>query len=330
MAHWIFVFNRESVGNFAINLNFIRRERNMQKANKTKHYGKLFTILLLISGIFFAKSTANAEENKNWLDTYEEMRNEMEQEAKDIVQKEISKKEKKDVAEEDLGTLLASCDIENAIPLWQMPYDFRMIADYKKNDGDFSKFITWNNEWYIPAQTMSGTYASIYTQKEGTKYEVYGIYLGDDSIYAADDMESIKSIVKQNFGDDAADVRIINLPFYEMNLIYVKNIENNEFIMPYEARLTNVIETIGGETGKVYELSDFIQEMDDHFEEYTEQELRTIASQESAGGKPELKLKTSPEKENNFIFSIVIAGILLIICIFAVIYTTKRMRRDTK
>lgn len=292
-------------------------EGEYEKKNKTKYCGKFLVIVLLLSSILVTKFATGAEENKSWPDTYEEMRNEMEQEAKDIVQKEISTKEKKDVAKEDLGMLLASCDMENAIPLWDMPYDFKMIADYKKYDGDFSRLITWNNKWYIPAQTMAGTYATIFLQKEDTKYEVYGIFLGDDSVYAADDMQSIKSMIRQNFGDDIADVKTIYLPFYNMNLIYVQDADNNEYVMPYEARLTTVLETIGGEEGKVYELSDYIKEMDNHFEEYTEEELRALAEQGVyGGGKPELKLKTPPDKKSIalLIFGVIIVSILLILC----------------
>ena len=259
----------------------------MKKPNKTKHCGKILVILLLLSSILVTKSAASAKENKIWLDTYEEMCSEMEQEAKDIVQKEISTKEKKDVAKEDLGMQLASCDMENAIPLWDMPYDFRMIADYKKYDGDFSKLIIWKNKWYIPAQTMAGTYASIFLQKEDTKYEVYGIFFGEDCVYAADDMQSIKSMIRQNFGDDIADVKTIYLPFYNMNLIYVQDADNKEYVMPYEATFTTVLETIGGEEGKVYELSDYIKEIDNHFEEYTEVELIAISEQGLCGGNPE-------------------------------------------
>ena len=109
---------------------------------------------------------------------------------------------------------------------------------------------------------MAGTYASIYIQKEGTKYEVYGTYLGDDYIYVADDMDSIKSIIKQDFDDDIVDVKTVNLPFYEMNLIYVKDAKDNEYVIPYEApyssQLTPVLETIGKEEGKVLLFADDI------------------------------------------------------------------------
>ena len=302
----------------------------MKKPNKTKHCGKILVILLLLSSILVTKSAASAKENKIWLDTYEEMCSEMEQEAKDIVQKEISTKEKKDVAKEDLGMQLASCDMENAIPLWDMPYDFRMIADYKKYDGDFSKLIIWKNKWYIPAQTMAGTYASIFLQKEDTKYEVYGIFFGEDCVYAADDMQSIKSMIRQNFGDDIADVKTIYLPFYNMNLIYVQDADNKEDVMPYEATFTTVLETIGGEEGKVYELSDYIKEIDNHFEEYTEEELRAIAEQGLFGGNPELKLKTPLDRWKYLIlFSVIIVCILLIICIFVIRKKGMENRKDT-
>lgn len=266
-----------------------------------KYYGTMLITMLFLSGALVSKSTASAAEDKNWLDVYEEMRSEMEQEAKDIIQREISTEAKKDVAKEDLGTLLESCDIKNAIPLWDMPNDFQMIADYKKYDGDFSKLITWNNAWYIPAQTMAGTYASIYIQKEGTKYEVYGTYLGDDYIYVADDMDSIKSIIKQDFDDDIVDVKTVNLPFYEMNLIYVKDAKDNEYVIPYEApyssQLTPVLETIGKEEGKVYELSEYIQGMDNFIEEYTEKELRTLVSEMGYGGRVQLRLKVPSDKK---------------------------------
>ncbi len=180
---------------------------------------------------------------------------------------------------------------------------------------------------------MAGTYASIYIQKEGTKYEVYGTYLGDDYIYVADDMDSIKSIIKQDFDDDIVDVKTVNLPFYEMNLIYVKDAKDNEYVIPYEApyssQLTPVLETIGKEEGKVYELSEYIQGMDNFIEEHTEKELRTLVSEMGYGGRVQLRLKVPSDKKNNYVSIIVISivSILLIICTFLFLLR-RRMRRD--
>ena len=306
-----------------------QEKQNMKKADKVNHHKKLLIILLFLGGILVTKSTTSAAKDNNWLDIYEEMRCEMEEETTDLLQKEISSKSKEEVDKDNWWTTLVSYDIKNAIPVWKIEYDFQMIADYKKYDKDFSKLVTWNNMWCIPAKTMDNADVTIIIYKEGQQYKRSGIYLDEDNIYVAESMETIKSIVKQNFEDNVSDVKTIYLPFYDMNLLYIKDVDGKEYIMPYESRLTTVIEVIGGESGQVYELSDFIQEMDNHFEEYTEKELKTIASQGLLGGRPELKLKTPPTEKNNHLFlisSLIIVSILLIVA--AVIMIVKRTRKQ--
>lgn len=72
-----------------------QEKQNMKKADKVNHHKKLLIILLFLGGILVTKSTTSAAKDNNWLDTYEEMRCEMEEETTDLLQKEISSKAKK-------------------------------------------------------------------------------------------------------------------------------------------------------------------------------------------------------------------------------------------
>ena len=235
-------------------------------------------------------ASANAETKPDWEISYEEMRTEMEQESKSVLEQEITLKTKEEVSEEEQGMTLVSYDIKNAIPVWSLDCDVTMIADYKEQDGEFSKILKWENKWYIPAVTAVGSHASIFLQKEEGAYHVYGIFFDEDEVYAAETMEEIASTITEKVGTDVVSVKTVSVPFYLMNLLYVQKENGEDFILPYEAGKSNVIENIKGESGKVYEAEDFIEDMDRTYDEYTKEEIKEMAAKKTLGGVyPKLK-----------------------------------------
>lgn len=227
---------------------------------------------------------ASAESKPDWEVSYEEMRMEMEQESKTVLGQEIKLKEKEKVSEEEQGTALVSYDIKNAIPVWSLESDITMIADYKEQDEDFSNLLKWENKWYIPAVTASGSHASIFLQKEEGTYHVYGTFFDEDEVYAAEKMEEIASTVSGKVGTDVVSVKTVSVPFYLMNLVYVQKENGEELVLPYEAGSSNVLENIQEDSGEVYEAEDFIKDMDRTYEEYTKEEIEAIREKNTLGG----------------------------------------------
>jgi hypothetical protein len=232
-----------------------------------------------------------------WKDSYEQMRVEVEQNAQTVLEKEIADKDRTDVDDEDKGIILTSYDIKNAIPVWSLKCDATMLADYKAQNNDFSKIIQWENKWYVPAVTMSGSQASIFLQKEDGEYKVYGTFFDEDEIYIADTMDEIKLIVDKKVGKNAVSVKIISIPFYNMNLLYVQDSSGKEFVIPYEAVGANVLENIDEQAGKVYSITDFIADMERSYDEYTIDEMKEISAQKTLGGGIQPKLKPVRDRE---------------------------------
>lgn len=272
---------------------------------------------------------ASAETKPDWEISYEEMRTEMEQESKTVLEQEITLKTKEEVSEEEQGMTLASYDIKNAIPVWSLDCDATMIADFKEQDGELSKILKWENKWYIPAVTVAGSHASIFLQKEEGTYHVYGIFFDEDEVYAAETMEEIASTVSKKVGTDVVSVKTVSVPFYLMNLLYVQKENGEDFILPYEAGSSNVIENIKGDSGKVYEAEDFIEDMDRTYEEYTKEEIKEMAAKKTYGGVyPKLKpLSENGSGINNLVWIIFGCGGILVASIVILLVRRRRIGR---
>lgn len=268
-----------------------------------------------------------AQTKSDWKVSYEEMRAEMEKESRDVLEEEITDKTKEEVSEEDWDTALISYDIKNAIPVWSLESDFTMIADYKKNKRDFSKLIKWENKWYIPAVTMAESDAHIFLQKEEGAYHVYGVFFDNTEVYAADTMDEIKSIVDEEVGTDVVSVKIVSIPFYYMNLLYVQKGNGKEFVLPYEAGNSNVLENLDTEAGTVYKVADFMADMDRTYDEYTEEELKEISAKKTYGGFLQPKLKSVQERDSGIVGSkiFIIFGIGgIIVAVLAILWVKRR------
>lgn len=178
---------------------------------------------------------------------------------------------------EDASTSLKLFDIDNAIPMCTLSSDVTMLADYHKHHDDFSKLIQWNNRWYIPATTMTGGYASILLQKEKDGYQVYARYFGDDEVYIADTGHEINDKIKKEFKNTEIEkIQNISVPFYKMNLIYIRQSDGKEKIIPYQAFGAATLDDINEEGGRVYSVDCFISDMESAYDEYTEKELAQI------------------------------------------------------
>ena len=139
-----------------------------------------------------------------------------------VLKKEITFNDK-DVSEEEKAITIKSYDINNAVPMWTLSSDMTMIADYHKNNNSLSGLIKWIDRWYIPAKTMTGEDATILLQKEKDGYHVYGQYFGNDDNYVADTADEIKDKIKKELsGVYITEVRNISIPFYDINLIYIR------------------------------------------------------------------------------------------------------------
>ena len=91
------------------------------------------------------------------------------------------------------------------------------------------------------------------------------------------------STITEKVGTDVVSVKTVSVPFYLMNLLYVQKENGEDFILPYEAGKSNVIENIKGESGKVYEAEDFIEDMDRTYDEYTKEEIKEMAAKKKYG-----------------------------------------------
>ena len=152
-----------------------------------------------------------------------------------VLKKEITFNDK-DVSEEEKATTIKSYDINNAVPMWTLSSDMTMIADYHKNNNSLSGLIKWSDRWYIPAKTMTGEDATILLQKEKDGYHVYGQYFGNDDNYVADTADEIKDKIKKELsGVYITEVRNISIPFYDINLIYIRQEDGKEKVIPYQS-----------------------------------------------------------------------------------------------
>lgn len=245
-----------------------------------------------------------------------------------VLKKEITFNDK-DVSEEEKATTIKSYDINNAVPMWTLSSDMTMIADYHKNNNSLSGLIKWSDRWYIPAKTMTGEDATILLQKEKDGYHVYGQYFGNDDNYVADTADEIKDKIKKELsGVYITEVRNISIPFYDINLIYIRQEDGKEKVIPYQSESAITLNDIGEEEGKLYTVSEFISNMENEYEEYSEQELKQIVkenkTQQNLGGSllPKKKKVEEKDKSRDFfsghitimIISIVLAvGVLFVI-----------------
>ena len=215
----------------------------------------------------------HAADTDEWEEEWENLRKQMELESQAVLNKEIQFGND-NMSTEEKSTALKSYDISNAIPLWTLSSDVTLLSDYHKHHDDFSKLTEWNNRLYIPATTMTDAYASILLQKEKDGYQIYAQYFGEDELYIADTADEIKDKIKNEFKNkEIKQIRNISVPFYKMNLIYVRESDGKEKIIPYQAAEATTLNDINEKNGSVYSVSRFISDMENAYEEYTEQEL---------------------------------------------------------
>lgn len=284
---------------------------------------------LLICIVFSMSRYVQAADTNEWEKEWENLRKQMELESDSVLKEEINFGNE-NMSTEEKSTSLKSYDIRNAIPICTLSSDETMLSDYHKNNDDFSKLIEWNNRWYVPATTMTDAYASILLQKETDGYQIYAQYFGDDDIYIADTANEIKDKVKKELKNTKIEqIQNISIPFYKINLIYIKQFDGKEKVIPYQANGATTLNDINEKSGNVYSVSRFISDMERVYEEYTEQELEQIIEKNktemSIGGPLEPKKKVSGEinKENsssvkNYFFIVIIvllvafAGVIFI------------------
>ena len=251
----------------------------------------------------FIECTAQAADINDWTKEWGELQKQMEDEALPVLKKEIEFGNE-DVSDEEKSTTIKSYDISNAIPMWTLSSDVTMISDYHKNNDSLLELIEWNNRWYIPATTMTGEYASILLQKEKDGYHVYGQYFGNDDNYIADTADEIKNKIEKELSDmKIAKIRNISIPFYKVNLVYIKQADGKERVIPYQAENAMTLNDIGEKKGTIYSVSEFISDMENKYEEYSEQELKQIIEKNKAemnlGGNLQPKKRISVEKDNS-------------------------------
>lgn len=268
---------------------------------------KASLVCLFLIWIFCNMNCRNvrASNEDQWEKEWEDLRKQMERESRSVLKKEITFGNE-DMSEEEKSTSLKLYDIDNAIPMCTLSSDVTMLADFHKNDDDFSKLIQWNNRWYIPATTMTDGYASILLQKEKDGYQVYAQYFGDDEVYIADTEKEIKDKIKKEFQDtEIKQVQNISVPFYNLNLVYIKESDGEEKVIPYQAFGAATLDDINEKSGSVYSVSRFISDMESAYEEYTEKELAQIKEEnETDGGGiggallPKKKMQSEAKKED--------------------------------
>lgn len=272
------------------------------------------------SAFEFIECIAQASDINDWTKEWGELQKQMEDEALPVLKKEIELGNE-DVSDEEKSTTIKSYDISKAIPMWTLSSDVTMISDYHKNNDSLSELIEWNDRWYIPATTMTGEYASILLQKEKDGYHVYGQYFGNDDNYIADTADDIKNKIEKELSDTKiAKIRNISIPFYKVNLVYIKQADGKERVIPYQAENAMTLNDIGEKKGTIYSVSEFISDMENEYEEYSEQELKQIIEKNKAeinlGGNLQPKKRISVEKDNSqndfFKYYIIIAIALVV------------------
>lgn len=276
-----------------------------------------------------------AADMNEWEKEWENLRKQMELESDSVLKEEIIFGNE-NMSTEEKSTSLKSYDIRNAIPICTLSSDETMLSDYHKNNDDFSKLIEWNNRWYVPAASMTDAYVSILLQKETDGYQIYAQYFGDDDIYIADTANEIKDKVKKELKNTKIEqIQNISIPFYKMNLIYIKQSDGKEKVIPYQANGATTLNDINEKSGNVYSVSRFISDMESVYEEYTEQELEQIIEKNktemSIGGPLEPKKKVAGEinKQNgssvkNYFFIVII---VLLVAFVGVIFIVNHVKR---
>ena len=219
-----------------------------------------------------------------------------------VLKKEITFNDK-DVSEEEKATTIKSYDINNAVPMWTLSSDMTMIADYHKNNNSLSGLIKWSDRWYIPAKTMTGEDATILLQKEKDGYHVYGQYFGNDDNYVADTADEIKDKIKKEL---------------------------------YQSESAITLNDIGEEEGKLYTVSEFISNMENEYEEYSEQELKQIVkenkTQQNLGGSllPKKKKVEEKDKSSDFFSGHITIMIISIVLAVGVLFVIKFIIRKER
>lgn len=296
-------------------------------------YKKRIFLMLLIGMLCIVPIKAKASNADKWQKEWDSLCYGMEQDAKKLLEKEITS-EKEDLSSEEKSTTIKNFDVSNAIPMWTLYSDLTMLSDYHKNNNDFSKLIKWDNRWYIPAETITGTYASILLQREKDGYHIYGQYFDKDDNYIADNASEIKEKIKKKLPDTEIEhVMNVSVPFYKINLIYIKQSDEEEMVIPYQADGADTLDNIGEKSGTMYSVSKFISDMENVYQEYTEEELeKTVQKNKeemTLGGALEPKNKVSQVKEKNTGNSaryIIFATGIAIIAVFGVIVYIKKVK----
>lgn len=265
-----------------------------------------------------------ASDVNQWEKEWEDSRRQMERESRSVLEKEIIFGNE-DMTDEEKSTSLKSFDIDNAIPICTLSSDVTMLADYHKHGDDFSKLIQWDNRWYIPGTTMTDGYASILLQKEKDGYQVYAQYFGDDEVYIADTGQEIKDKIKKEFKNTEIErIKIISVPFYKMNLVYIKQSDGNEKIIPYQGTGATTLVDINEKSASVYSVARFISDMESAYDEYTEKELARIQEENEMGEGgiggallPKKKMHRGARKENG---DSVTNYMIIVICSLFVVF----------
>lgn len=276
---------------------------------------------LLICVLYGLDCNVQAAYINEWEKEWQDLCEKMELEAATVLKNEIAFGNE-DMSDEDKSTALKSYYLSNAIPMWTLSSEFTMFSDYHKNNNDFSELIKWDDRWYIPAITMTGGHASILLQKEDDGYHIYGQYFDDDDNYIADNVNEIKDKIKKELPNVKIDsIRNISIPFYKINLIYIRQADGKDKVIPYQAYGATTLNDINEKSGKVYSVSQFISDMENIYEEYTEQELEQIIKKNktemSLGGslQPKKKISVEISKEKNSFTEYYICIVIVILMV---------------
>ena len=296
----------------------------------------LKSALVCFMSICILYSTAHcvqAADANEWEGEWENLRGQMEQESYSVLKEEISFGNE-NMSEEEKTVSLKSYDIRNAIPMCTLYSDVSMLSDYHKNNDDFSKLIEWNNRWYVPATTMTDAYASILLQKETDGYHIYAQYFGDDDVYIGDTAVEIKDKVKKALNNtEIEQIQNISIPFYKLNLIYIRQSDGEEKVIPYQASGATTLDDINEKSGNVYTVSKFISDMESVYEEYTEQEIEQIVenneTEMSLGGalEPKKKAFNASNEENSSFAKEYLYIIALLVVFVGLIFIMRYVKR---
>lgn len=303
---------------------------------------KICICLLTVSlgMLFYQKNLAASD----WETKWDQQQSEMSEQAKDVLESQVTLGDAKTDTSEK-STTIQKYDILEAVPVCYLKSDLSMLADYHKQGDDFSKLIQWTDCWYIPAQTMTDEYASIFLQKQKEKYDVSGVYFGEDDLYIAQSNSEIKQIVEREFATESLElVQNILIPFYDLNLLYVRQINGEEYVIPYTSSISDTLDTIHEKQGKVYTVKQFISDMEQGYEEYSDEEIKEIIEtnkkESLLGGatQPKKKVVTAANtsqssnkmmSENNTAYR---WSIIIVVVIFgvALIVAGRRMTNEKK